>query len=434
MKTYRLSIILMLASLSLFSQKWVSPNFDNHRLDYRDLGYPGVTEIPADDSRISALITGQNTYVYGATSGKQSYLFLYDRYINKVRPLGKIEKETGVHHAIVEDNDGNIYIGTGLNLLDEIPLTRDFPGGHRAIETQLWKDIKKYHDGYDGGKILKFDAGKYSEKVYLPDDKADVEQIGKVLENNSVYTLTIDKSKNILYGITYPDAHFFRLVLANNHLKDYGEIFDTLVYAGPERSWRSVPRDLLVLEDGRVLTAAKDGLITIFDPEKEVFEYTTLRIPGEYFESWNYIGFPVVEQLIQDKIGMIWGSTSDGFLFKLNLEQMSIIDLGKARLARRIRAMTIGNDNNLYFIAGELGEPCKLFSYNTVENNGFKNWSYISVDHSPYYAKRAYQFEAIITGVDGTIFIGESDRRGKLFLFIPGGDIIKGGLNSKNPR
>lgn len=433
-KTYTLLTILLLLTDSTFAQKWVSPNFDNHRLDYRDLGYAGVNEIPADDSRISALITGYHGYVYGATSGKQSYLFLYDRYINKVRPLGKLPETSGVYHTMVQDNEGNIYIGTGLNLLDEIPLTKDIPGGHRQIETQLWKDIKNYHKDFQGGRVLKFNAREHSETVFLPEDYTIVDDLGIALENNSIYALTINKDKNLLYGITYPDAHFFKLDLKTKKMNDFGAILDTLVYSGPERSWRSVPRALLCLENEKVLFAANGGLIVLFDPETGKFEYTVMRIPGEYWESWNYIGYPVVEQLIADTNSAVWGSTSDGFIFKLDMEKNTLVDLGKPRVSRRIRAMTLGKDANLYIIAGELGEPCKLFSYNTRENDGYRNWSYISVDHSPYYAKRAYQFDAMTTGTDGTIFIGESDRRGKLFLFMPGGQIFDGGLNPKNPR
>jgi hypothetical protein len=55
------------------------------------------------------------------------------------------------------------------------------------------------------------------------------------------------------------------------------------------------------------------------------------------------------------------------------------------------------------------------------------------VDRSPYYAKRAYQFDAMTVGPDGTVFCGESDRRGKLFFYIPGEDKFKGTLNPTNP-
>ncbi|MCK9640299.1 MAG: hypothetical protein M0R39_10375 [Prolixibacteraceae bacterium] len=428
-----ISILFLTLTICASAQKWVSPNYSNQYLDYRDMGYPGVSEIPPDDSRISALLADQGKYVYGATSGKQSYLFLFDKYVNKVRPLGKIPNASGVYHTMVSDKEGNIYIGTGLNLLDEIPLTKDFPGGHRQIETQLWNDILNYHSGFSGGRILKYNT-KNDEKVFLPDDNAVVEDLGMVRTKNSVYALTIDKSKDLLYGVTYPEAHFFKFDIKAKKTTDYGRMLDTLVCSGPEHSWRSVPRALLCLKDGKVLTAGNDGLIVLFNPATEKFEKTDLRIPGEYWESWNYIGYPVVEQLIEGDNDIIYGSTSDGFIFKIDLERNVLIDLGKPRLARRVRGLGLGKDNNLYMVCGELGQPCKLFSYNTNGLEGFKNWGYISVDRSPYYEKRAYQFDALAISDEGSVFIGESDRRGKLFIFIPGAQIFKGELNPKNPR
>lgn len=417
------------------AQKWVSPNYDNHRLDYRDLGYPGITEIPADNSRTSALITNlKNGYVYGATSGKQSYLYVYDRFINKVRPLGQIPNAEGVYHAMAQDNNGSIYIGTGRNLLNEIPLTRDFPGGHRQIEIQLWKDIQAYHEGYQGGHIYRYRTGANDEKVYLPEDQANVEDLGIIEKSNSIYAICINKESQMLYGLTYPDAIFFSMDLKSRAVKKYGPLLEKKVYAGPERSWRSISRALICLPDGRILTSGDDGLIVLFDPNSEQFEKTEIRVPGEFWESWNYYAYPIIEQLIQGNDGLIWGSTSDGFIFKLNIETQELADLGKPRLSRRIRAMALAEDDQLYIISGEIDEPGKLFSYSTTRQNGYTNWSYISVDRSPYYAKRAYQFDAMTIGIDGTVFIGESDRRGKLFLFTPGGKIFPGGLNHKNPR
>jgi hypothetical protein len=37
-------------------------------------------------------------------------------------------------------------------------------------------------------------------------------------------------------------------------------------------------------------------------------------------------------------------------------------------------------------------------------------------------------------GIDGTVFCGESDRGGKLFLYLPGPGTFKGLLNPTNPR
>jgi hypothetical protein len=37
----------------------------------------------------------------------------------------------------------------------------------------------------------------------------------------------------------------------------------------------------------------------------------------------------------------------------------------------------------------------------------------------PYYYWHGQQFDAMTTGTDGTVFIGESERRSYLFFFIP---------------
>ena len=122
--------LILFSSMSFFpapalAQKWVNPHFDTHRLDYRDLGYPAANEIEADNSPITALLTHSNRKIYGATSGKQSYLFVYDPYINKVRPLGKICDAKGVHHCMLEGKKGEIYIGTGRNIWEPLKLTSD---------------------------------------------------------------------------------------------------------------------------------------------------------------------------------------------------------------------------------------------------------------------------------------------------------------------
>ena len=101
MTTRRTLLVVISATAIAFGgaaegQQWVNPHFDTHRMDYRDLGYPSQNMIPADNSRITALCTHSNGLLYGATSGKtQSYMFLYNRYINKVRPLGQIAGATG---------------------------------------------------------------------------------------------------------------------------------------------------------------------------------------------------------------------------------------------------------------------------------------------------------------------------------------------------
>jgi hypothetical protein len=435
MRLFTLLIMSMMSFSAGMAQKWVNPNFETHRLDYRDLGYPAATEIPADDAPIASLLAHSNGKVYGATSGKQSYFFVYDYLTNKVYPLGQIPGSKGVHHSLIEGKGGLIYIGTGLNELALINLTKDIPYGRRTIEDQLWTDIKNKYKGFDGGHLFVYDPSKSDGEVYLNENIAIVVDLGIPVPANSIYSLAINKSRDKIYGISYPDCVFFEYDLKTKTFKNHGAWMTMKSYSGPERSWRSVPRSLICLEDGRVLSSGDGGQIIYFDPSKGDLTTSNMRLPGEYWITQNYNGFPVVEQLIPGPDGFVFGSTSDGFIFKIDIASDKMSVIGKPRVERRVRALTMGNDKKLYMICGEKDNICRMFSYDiSDEDGGFLDYGVLGVDRSPYYARLGYQFDAMCTAKDGTIFIGESDRRAKLFFFIPGANIVPGDLNPTNPR
>lgn len=415
------------------AQKWVNPHFEAHRLDYRDLGYPPAYEIAADNRRITALLAVPRGRVYGATSGKQACLFVYEPAINKVRPLGRIADAQGVYHALVRGRDGKLYLGTGLNLLADVPLTRDFPGGPRAIEEQLWKDITALYRGYAGGHLLRYDP-ENDQQVRLPEDPCPLEDLGIPAPGNSIYALATDAAAGAVYGISYPDALLFVHDPESGKSQNLGPLLTRRVFSGPERTWRSVPRGLHVAADGRVYTSGDDGVIVYYDPKRRAIARTEMRIPGEYWEVWNYHGYPVVEQFVADGPQWIFGATSDGFLFRMEPSAERLDNLGKPRVSRRVRGMAVGPDRKLYLICGEFEEPCKLYSFDLAGERGFQDLGVLAVDRSPYYAKRAYQFDAIACATDGTLFLGESDRRGSLFLYFPGTRGFPGTLNPSNPR
>jgi hypothetical protein len=427
-------VFLFLLYPVLRAQKCVNPNFETHRLDFRDLGYPAATEIPAANSPIAALLSHSNGRIYGATTGKQSHLFSYDSNTNKVYPLGKISNVEGVHKSIVEGKGGLIYIGSGCNQLELLTLTRDIPYGRRTIEYQLWEDIKNHYADFEGGHLFVYNPEDGDIDTYLPDEKAKVSDLGIPVKGNSIYAMTINHHKDKIYGISYPDAIFFEYDIPSRTFKQYGEWLVKKSYSGPERSWRSVPRSLICTRDGKVYSSGNEGLIHYFDVETKKIMQTDMRIPGEYWATQNYDGYPVAEQFIEQDSCIIYGSSSDGFIFKMIPAEEKLTVTGKPRVERRVRAMTLGKDGRLYMICGEKDNVCRMFSYDLQGDEGFLDYGVLGVDRSPYYAKIAYQFDAMCTGSDGTVFIGESDYRAKLFFYMPGGNIVKGGLNPTNPR
>jgi hypothetical protein len=426
----------ILAVNSVIAQQWINPHFDTQRMDYRDLGYPTQNLIPADNSQITALMTHSNGFIYGATSGKtQSYLFFYNRFINKVRPLGKIANEAGVYHCMLEGNKEEIYLGTGLNMLAPLKLTKDFPVAVEAVETQLWKDIKGPYESYPGGHIYKYDTKTGDNQRYTSETAAPLEDLGIPVAKNTVYAMTFNTEKTRIYGISYPDAIFFIFDLKTRTTRKFGDIMTHKVYGGPERNWRSVPRDLFCdPKTGMVYTSGDNGFLLKYNPKSDSLTLTWMRLPGEYWEglkSWDY---PIIEQIISDPLsGRVFASTHEGYLVELNFDKEKVINLGKPRDQRRMRAMKMGIDNKIYMITGESERFCKLHNYDITGQNGFRELGNFAVDRSPYYSKRSYQFDAMAIGQDGTVFCGESDRDGKLFFYIPGNDEFKGKLNPTNP-
>ena len=430
-------IILTLAAFaalgtSLWAQKCVNPHFDAQRLDFRDLGYPGATEIPADNTPIVALLGHSNGRVYGATTGKQSYLFNFDPMTNKVYPLGQIQDTKGVHHCILEGNDGQVYIGGGLNEIELLVLTADMQHGRRAIEYQLWDDIKSKYKDYEGGHLFVYDPVTGDSDVYLPEAKAKVKDLGIPVPGNSIYAMTVNNDASKIYGISYPDAEFFEFDIASSQFVRHGKWMEKVAYPGPERSWRAVPRALICGKDGKVWSSGDGGLMQAFNPATGKFESSHMRVPGEYWEVQNYDGFPVIEQILPAAGDSFIATSSDGFVFRVIPQNDDVINYGKPRVERRVRAMTHGKDGRYYMICGEKDNVCRMFSFSPDE--GFRDYGVLGVDRSPYYAKIAYQFDSMCTSRDGAIFIGESDRRAKLFIYLSGGEIVKGVLNPTNPR
>jgi len=429
-------ILLFLMACTAFAQQWVNPHFDTHRLDYRDLGYPAQNLIPADNSRITALLAHSNGFIYGATSGRtQAYLFFYNRYINKVRPLGRIANAGGVHHTLLEGNGGEIYIGSGLNVLAPVKLTRDFPVSPLGIEKQLWKDVTAVYEGFEGGHIYRYNPKTGDAKPYTSEDQCPLEDLGIPVAKNTIYAMTFNPDRTRIYGLTYPDAHFFVFDLASRQAKDLGEFLEHKVYSGPERHWRSIPRALYCdPKTGDVYTSGDNGIVLRYRPGAEKLELTGMRLPGEYWEGLSSFDYPVVESFDTDSDGNLYAGTNDGYLIRLDLKDEETIVLGKPRIMRRLRAMKIARDGTVYMISGEFERSCKLHTYDLRGERGFSELGPFAVDRSPYYSRRAYQFDAMAIGPDGAVFCGESDRGGKLFIYMPGPGTFKGLLNPTNPR
>ena len=414
-----LSVFILPAGY-IFSQDWAKPVIKNQqRVDLRDLGYPLVNEVPVNSSAVTSLLTSRDGTIYGCTSGEEAYLFLFDPLTNKVRHLGKIPGQAGVHHSLVEDKDGNIYFGTGKNMFEDVPMSK-WGEGDDKFDVTLWKDIKKYYANYAGGHLYRYNPTVSNSKVKLANMDADVDDLGIPLGNNSVYALTINPKGDEIYGLTYPDGHFFIYNIALKKYRDFGEVDSQKVYHGPERQWRTLPRALVCDESGRVFMSGNKGMLKYYDPSQGKIINTTMEIPGDYYYMQFFQDYTAVEYFAKNDQGLIYGGTTDGYLFSFDPVRMVLNNLGKVRESRRLRCLTVGNNGKVYLMAGErsASRPCQFYAYDP-HTGGFENLGLLIVDRSPYYYWRGQQFDCMVTGIDGTIFLGESERKSHLFLYMP---------------
>ncbi len=413
----RTTLVWLCAAVSLGAQHWVNPDVEAHRIDLRELGYPEVNQIPANSSAITSLLAAPGGKIYGGTSGAEAYLFVYDPAINKVRHLGRVKGEQGIHHSLVADARGSLYLGAGINVLRPLELTRKIANARDSISDALWADVKKPYQSYAGGRLYRYDPAAGDRQVPMPEDACPLEDLGVAVPGNGIYALAINPRAETIYGISYPDGRLFEYRIAQKQFRDLGELDRRVVFHGPERDWRSLPRALVVDTSGRVYTSGEDGLLVYFDPGQEKILSTGLKVPGEYYPVQAYTGHPVAECFVKDAKGLIYGGSSDGFLFSFDPAARRLVNLGKPRVSRRLRALTLGRDGRLYMVAGERFEPCRLFSFDPM-GGGFRDLGIVA--RSPHYSWRGYQFNSMTSGADGTIYLGESERRSHLFFYLPG--------------
>jgi len=119
-----------------------------------------------------------------------------------------------------------------------------------------------------------------------------------------------------------------------------------------------------------------------------------------------------------DPSGLIFGGTSDGYLFRFDPEHMTVSNLGKPLLEYHISGLARASNRKLYGVGGDEDDMARLFSYDP-QSASYQILGFGDVNRRPYYTWQAYVIQAMAVGLDDTIYIGESERISKLYLFYP---------------
>lgn len=360
------------------------PAYDNvvvtqTRIDARDLGYAPKDVIPDGESGITSLVVAPNGDLYGATSGSHAHLFVLNPRHGYVQPLGIIPGATSITNAIVVSASGDIFLGTS-------------PRGH----------LLKYvpHD-------------EYQQQIQIG-RALSVTDLGQAIPGESIFTLTIDREANLIYGLTSPNTHLFQYSIGGGKFSDLGVVSKKIAEGEKFQKDKMMSRMLVVDRQGMVFASGENGAFFRFSPKTRTLEKLAIQVPAvPGREPWTR-----VDAFLLDPSGMIYGGTSDGYLFRLDPATLTVTNLGKPLNQYRIAGLVRALNGQLYGVGGDQDEMARMFSYDPA-TGAYTILGFIDVNRRPYYTWQAYVIGALACGSDGTVYIGENERISKLYLFYP---------------
>jgi hypothetical protein len=381
-KACLLTIISVLLAASALAQR--KPSYDRvtvpqTRIDARDLGYSPVDVIPDGESGITSLSTAPNGDIYGATSGTRSHLFMLNPQHGYVIPIGAIPGATSVTHAVVISGEGEVFIGTS-------------PAGH----------------------LLEYSPHNLDKEPIEIGKPLPVTDHGLPIPGESIFALTIDRKANKIYGLTFPNAHFFSYSIATQRFDDLGIIAEAPPSGEKFEHEKMISRMLVADGEGNIFASGEDGYFYEYSAKSQTLQKLAIHapaIPGRE-------PYTRVDAFLLGPSGTIYGGTSDGYLFQLDSDTLTVKNLGKPLNQYRIAGLAWGPGGKLYGAGGDDSEIARMFSYDTLTGS-YDLLGFIDVNRRPYFTWQAYVIGDIVTDNRGTIYLGENERISKLYLYFP---------------
>jgi streptogramin lyase len=376
--------ILLLAALAVPVCAQRRLQYDNFvasqvRIDLRDLGYPPVDVIPSGESAIQALAVAPDGALYGTTTGTRSHLFVLQPVHGYVQPLGYLKDTTAVHSALAVAASGDVYIGTAGT-----------------------------------GRLLKYTPRDDDRKPIRVDRPCETTDLGAPVAGDGIYTMALDRERSVIYGLSEPNGQFFRYDIGAARFTLHGTVAANRIPGENFEQAKNISRSLALDAQGRVYASGEDAALFRFDPATGKLERLAIVLPTIPERA----PYDRVDAFARDSRGVIYGGTSDGYLFRLDPRTLEIANLGKPLNQYRIRGLAFAPDGVLYGVGGDDDEMARLFSFDPAAGV-YRMLGMIDVNRRPYYSWQAYRIGAVAMGLDGTLYLGQSERVSRLYLYYP---------------
>jgi len=351
-----------------------------------------VPPIPRNECAITALAVTRDGLLFGATSGKRSHFFCMTASARRVLPMNVFGHGATACRGLCADSQGRVWAGT-----------MGQTGGEGG---RLWLYDAPAHDGW----LRRFDDMDRGEFSGLPapppDERVLLNDVGQPVPGEGVLAMTFDEANGLIHGLTWPGGKFFTCHVETRETKTW-DIF------GEHIQLRNNISRALICHNGSVYFSGHHGYLICHTPQDGRFENTGLKVPvGAGKEYLN-----AASAFVQTSDGVIYGGAQvDGFLFRFEPGKARLVNLGKASSENRICAMAAGLDGRIWALAGGPDELVHLARHDP--------WSGEMKDCGLMRAKLprtwiVHRAEAMATGLDGEIHIGESDAMSHLVTYFP---------------
>jgi hypothetical protein len=360
----------------------------------QELGLSGRTPyIPRNECAITALTMGNAGALFGATSGARSHLFTYLPLTKRLIPLTTVGEGASVCRAMVTDAQGRVYLGT----MGAGDASR---GGHLYMYDAPEKAAIL-------GRLDDRDKGEFCVLFKPPTPElARIDDWGELVPGEGIFAMAMDSQRHCIYGLTYPGGQFFvyDLKTRTTAIKD---IFGEHIVKK-----NNISRAMIVAS-GQVYFSGAYGCVIAYNPQEDQFRRTSMKIPvsagREYLNT--------ISALAGTGEGIVYGGTyADGYLFSFDPQEERLVSLGKPARESNIRGLAVGRDGIVWGLCGAQDELTHLVRHDPLTRE--------SGDCGMMRAKQpktwiVHTADALITGPDGELYIGESDALSHLMIYHP---------------
>ncbi len=176
----------------------------------------------------------------------------------------------GKSHVNFYEKDGKLYFATHVGFYEMIDgsecLPVNAPDGYNL---------------YPGGHILSYNIadGEFEDLAIAPDGEG-------------IITMTLDKERGQIYGITWPKGYFIHYDIENDKLKNLGLISSNGEAGKPGDDYRVLCRSMFVdPENGAVYYSTAEGDIYSYSPDSpSIKKVDGVNLRLDYFGEYDFTG------------------------------------------------------------------------------------------------------------------------------------------------